>query len=56
MTKAEEFRSKRKADYASPAEFFNLILSIDPNAYAESSDLGPVIHFTDGSIHRMDRK
>ena len=52
MTKADEFKAKRQPDYADTIEWINLVLSIDPDAYARRNEAGNVqVVFSDGSTY-----
>lgn len=53
MTKAEQWRKERKAQYKDIAEYMAAIGRLDPECKFKKTDLGAVIIFSDGSQHRM---
>lgn len=53
MTKAEQWRASKPVDWKDAAEYFQQLFNLDPEAVVQSTNLGPVIKFTDGSMHRM---
>lgn len=60
VSKADQFRVKRQADYASIQEFMDLVMSVDPEAEFVLNGtanrilkFGGVVLFSDGSTYRM---
>lgn len=52
MTKADEFKARRKADYADMQEYFDLVLSVDPKCYVRRNMANNAeIVFIDGSTY-----
>jgi hypothetical protein len=56
MTKAEQWRKERRADYADTNEYLAHVQQLDAAAVFQRTDLGAVIRFSDGSTHRMGAK
>lgn len=55
MTKAEQYRRAPKPDWESWKQWVDFVLSLDRSASIRMTDLGPVIVFSDGSMHRIER-
>lgn len=53
-SKAELWRVIKPARFETPLEYLKLVLAIDPLARGQMTDLGVIIKFSDGSLHRMD--
>lgn len=54
QTFAETWRATKPAVFHEPLQYLHMIMEIDPLARGEMTDLGVVIKFSDGSLHRMD--
>jgi hypothetical protein len=55
MTLAETWRKRKPETFKTIEAYFDLLKCMDPKAKAKLTDLGAVIIFSDGSIHRMGK-
>lgn len=53
MTLGEQWRQNKPKDYATATEYALMIQGLDRQARVQKTDLGIVIKFSDGSLHRM---
>lgn len=51
---AEVWRAIRPVRFESPLDYIQAVMQIDPLARGQKTDLGVIIKFSDGSLHRMD--
>lgn len=52
-TMADQFKARRKADYADAHELFGIVMDIDQHANCLMRDGRAVIMFSDGSEYKM---
>lgn len=52
-TLADQFKARRKSDYADVLEFFELVEQVDPKSNMRKSDNRAVIEFSDGSTYTI---
>lgn len=54
MNRAEQYRSSRPSDgWLNVRDWLEFIRNLDAAAVVSTTDLGIIITFSDGSIHRM---